>query len=112
MKRVEAIIEPSEVEEVKEDLARIGVHRMTVTEVHGFGPPDGRTEVYRGMRYEPPFTTEAKIEIVVLDEMAAAAIGVMQEKAKTDESGQSDIRVFPLDDIARLAVGKMGVVAA
>ena len=111
MKKVEAIIEPSEVEEVKEDLAKIGVRRMTVTEVHGFGRSAGPTEVYRGMRYEAPFVTEAKIEIVVLDEMADGAIRVIREKAKTDESGQSDIRVFSLEDTAGLSERRRSVAA-
>lgn len=111
MKKVEAIIEPSEVEEVKEDLARIGVRRMTVTEVHGFGRSGGHMQVQRGVRFELPFVTEAKIEVVVFDEMAAAAIRVIREKAKTDESGQSDIRVFSLEDIAGPAVVKKSAMA-
>jgi len=111
MKKIEAIVEPSEIEEVKEDLARIGVSRMTVTEVHGFGRTGGRTQVYRGVRIKSPFTTEAKIEIVVLDEMAEGAIRVIREKAKTDESGQSDIRVFSLEDIAGPPVGRQSAMA-
>jgi nitrogen regulatory protein P-II 1 len=111
MKKVEAIIEPFDVEEVKANLERIGVRRMTVTEVQGFGRPSGRTEVYRGMRFEPPFAAEAKIEIVVLDEMAAAAIGAIREKAKVNDSGQGDIRVFSLEDTVRLAAAKKSAAA-
>jgi nitrogen regulatory protein PII len=106
MKKIEAILEPLDVEEVKEGLAHIGIHRMTVTEVHGFAPSGGPSQVYRGRRYEPPYTIDAKIEVVVTDEMAAAVIEVMSRKAKTDESGRSDIRLFSLEKSALLAAGK------
>ena len=111
MKKIEAIIEPLEVDEVKEGLAQIGISHMTVTEVHGFGRSGEPTQVYRGRRYEPPFATEAKIEIVVRDEMAAAAIGIMSRKAKTDESGQSDIRLSSLEDTGSLLGVKRSVAA-
>ncbi|MGD0659342.1 MAG: P-II family nitrogen regulator [Syntrophorhabdales bacterium] len=105
MKKIEAIIQPSDVEGVKEELARIEVRRMIVTEVNGFVPSGGRREVYRGLRYEASFVIEAKVEIVVTNEMVEDAVRVMGEKVKTNESGQSDVRVFPLDETARLTLG-------
>ena len=112
MKKIEVIIEPSNIEEMKEDLAGIGVGPMIVTEVHGFGRPGGRTEVFRGVRFEPPYVTEAKIEVVVRDEMVEGAIRIIREKAKTDEPEDRDIRVFSLEDIAGQARGKTGAVAS
>jgi nitrogen regulatory protein P-II 1 len=111
VKKIEAIIEPLDVEEVKEGLAQIGIRHMAVTEVHGFGPSE-QTQVYRGRRYEPPYTIDAKIEVVVRDEMAAAAIAVMGRKAKTDESGQSDVRLYSLEDSPVPAAGKRSAAAA
>lgn len=111
MKKIEAIIEPSDIEGMKEDLTRLGVARMTVTEVHGFGRSDGPARVHRGVRFEAPYVTEAKVEIVVHDDIAAAVIGIMGQKAKTDESGQSDIRLFSLDDTANLAKRRKSAVA-
>ncbi len=111
MKKIEAIVEPSEVEGLKEDLAGIGISRMTVTEVHEFGSSGGRTLVYRGMKSKLPYVTEAKIEIVVVDETAEGAIRVIREKAKTDESGQADIRLFSLEDTAWPSIGRKSAVA-
>ena len=105
MKKIEAILEPPDVEEVKEGLAHIGISRMIVTEVRGFGP-SGPSQVYRGRRYEPPYTIDAKVEVIVTDEAAAAVIGVMSRKAKTDESGKSDIRLFSLEESAPLTAGR------
>jgi nitrogen regulatory protein PII len=111
MKKIEAIIEPSDIEGMKEDLAGIGVGRMTVTEVHGFGRAGGPARVQRGVRFEPPYVTEAKVEIVVHDDIAAAVIGIMGQKAKTNESGQSDIRLVSLDDTANPAKGRKSAMA-
>lgn len=105
MKKIEAIIEPSDVEGMKEELTRIGVRRVIITEVHWFSRSGRRTEVYRGVRFEPSSVTEAKVEIVVTDEMVEDAVRIMGEKAKTDESGQSDVRVFTLEEIAKLTMG-------
>jgi nitrogen regulatory protein P-II 1 len=99
MKMIEAICEPAEVEEMRDGLVELGVRGMTVTEVKGFGSPGGITEVYRGMRYESPFLLEAKVEIVVVDEIAETVVAHIRKKAKTDESGSSRIFVFPLEDI-------------
>jgi nitrogen regulatory protein P-II 1 len=112
MKKIEAIFEPTEVEEMRDGLVGLGVRGMTVTEVKGFGSPGGITEVYRGMRYDAPFLLEAKVEIVVADEIAERAVALIREKAKTDDAGGSRIFVFPLEDVGLMRTGKKNAAAA
>jgi len=102
MKKIEAIVEPSEVEVVKEGLIGMGIGGVTVTEVRAFGPSGGRTLVYRGVRCEAPYALEAKLEIVVADEAADRAVTILREAAKTDELGQARVFLFALDDASRL----------
>ena len=102
MKKIEAIVEPSEVEGLKERLTGLGVGTITATEVHAFGSPGGRTLVYRGMKSKLPYATEAKIEMVLADETADSVVAVIQQAAKMDEAGESRVFVFSLDDTARL----------
>ena len=97
MKKIEAILDPSEVEVMQHSLSVVGVRIMTVTEVKGFGGR-GQTQVYRGMRFEPPYLMEAKVEIVVPDEMMESAVALIRETAKKDPSGQSRVVVFPMED--------------
>ena len=108
MKKIEAILEPSEVEVMQHSLSVAGVRIMTVTEVKGFGGR-GQTQVYRGMRFEPPYLMEAKVEIVVPDEMMESAVALIRETAKKDPSGQSRVVVFPMEDIVWR---RTGIVAA
>jgi len=104
MKKIEAIFEPAEIEEMREGLVELGVAGMTVAEVKGYGSPPSVTEVYRGMRYDSPFALEAKLEVIVPDEAVDRAVALMREKAKTDESGESRIFVLHLDPgLARAA---------
>jgi len=110
MKKIEAILEPSEVEAVQHNLSTIGIPIMTVAEVKGFGGR-GEMQVYRGVRFEPPYLTEAKVEVVVPDEMMESAFALMLETAKKDPSGQSRISVFPLEDAAGRSVGRKSAVA-
>jgi nitrogen regulatory protein P-II 1 len=105
MKKIEAILDPSEVEVTQRSLSVMGVRIMTVTEVKGFGG-QGQTQVYRGMRFEPPYLTEAKVEIVVPDEMMESAVALIRETAKQDPSGQSRIVVFPMEDIVGKRVSR------
>ena len=109
VKKIEAIVEPSEVEGVKEGLSGIGVGPVTVTEVRAFGASGGRTLVYRGVRCEAPYVTEAKLEMMVADETADGVVTVLQRAAKTDESGVGRVFVFSLDDTARLGMAKKSV---
>jgi len=97
MKKIEAIFEPYEVEELRDGLAELGVRAMTVAEVKGFGSPPAVTEVYRGMRYDAPFLPEAKVEVIVADEIVERAVALIRERAKTDESGERRVFVFPLE---------------
>jgi nitrogen regulatory protein P-II 1 len=109
VKKIEAIVEPSEVEGVKEGLSGIGVGAVTVTEVRAFGASGGRTLVYRGVRCEAPYVTEAKLEMMVADDSADGVVTVLQRAAKTDESGVGRVFVFSLDDTARLGMAKKSV---
>jgi nitrogen regulatory protein P-II 1 len=100
MKKIEAILEPSEVEAMRHSLSVIGIRTMTVTEVKGFGD-QGQTQVYRGMRFEPPYLTEAKVEMVVPDDMMEGAVALIRETAKKDPSGQGRIVVFPMEEVGK-----------
>ncbi len=98
MKKIEAILDPSEVEVTRQSLSVIGIMTMTVTEVKGFGG-QGLPQVYRGVKIEPPYVTEAKVELVIPDEMMESAVALIRETAKKDPSGQSRIAVFPTEDV-------------
>jgi nitrogen regulatory protein P-II 1 len=111
MKKIEAIIRPAKVEEVKDGLIAIGVKGMTVTEVQGFGRQKGHTEHYRGAEYEILFVSKAKIEIVVADDILAKAVTVIQERAKTGAFGDGKIFVSSLEDVVRIRTGEKGVEA-
>ncbi len=105
MKKIEAILDPSEVEVMRHSLSVIGIRTMTVAEVRGFGG-QGQTQVYRGVRIEPPYLMEAKVEVVVPDEMMESAVALIKETAKKDPSGQSRIIVFPTEDIVWRRMGR------
>ncbi len=98
MKKIEAILEPYEVEVMQRSLSAIGVPAMTVTEVKGFGGR-GEAQVYRGVRVEPPYLMEAKVEVVVPDEMVESALALIRQTAKKDPSGQGRVVVFPTEDV-------------
>jgi nitrogen regulatory protein P-II 1 len=102
MKKIEAIVEPAEVEGIKEELSTIGIRSVTVTEVRGFGASGGRTLVYRGVRFDAPYVVEAKLETVVADEVAERAVAILRKEAKTDEERQPRVFVLSLDDASRL----------
>jgi len=103
MKKIEAIVEPSEVEGVRGGLNKIGVGALTVTEVRDFGVSGGRTLVYRGVRFDAPYVVKAKVEVVVADDSADRAAAILREAAKTDGEGRARVFVFSLDDVSRLA---------
>jgi nitrogen regulatory protein P-II 1 len=109
MKKVEAIIQPFEVEAVKEALTQIIIKRMTVTEVKGFGGPTGPVEVYRGIRSEAPYHIEAKVEIIVPDDMAGKAVAIFRETTETEEPESERIFVSSLEDINPLVTEKKRV---
>ena len=108
MKKIEAIIKPFKLEEVKENLGLIGIHGMTVTEVKGFGRQKGHTELYRGAEYIVDFLPKVKIEIVVSDEDLDKAVESIQNAAKTGRIGDGKIFVTDLEQVIRIRTGEDG----
>ena len=108
MKKIEAIIKPFKLEEVKENLELIGIHGMTVIEVKGFGRQKGHTELYRGAEYIVDFLPKVKIEIVVSDEDLDKAVESIQNAAKTGRIGDGKIFVTNLEQVVRIRTGEDG----
>jgi len=108
MKKIEAIIKPFKLDEVKEGLAEIGNVGMTVSEVKGFGRQKGHTELYRGAEYEVDFIPKTKIEIVVSDEKVALVLETIEQKAKTGKIGDGKIFVYDVAQIIRIRTGQTG----
>lgn len=102
MKKIEAIIKPFKLEEVKEALAEIGVEGMTVTEVKGFGRQKGHTEIYRGSEYTVDFLPKIKLEIVLGDDKFAEAVTVIIKAARTGKIGDGKIFVMPVEEVVRI----------
>jgi nitrogen regulatory protein P-II 1 len=108
MKKIEAIIKPFKLDEVKNALHEIGVTGMTVSEVRGFGRQKGHTEVYRGAEYVIDFLPKVKIEVVLDDALAPRAVEAIQQAAKTDKIGDGKIFVFPVEEALRIRTGERG----
>ena len=108
MKKIEAIIKPFRLDEVKEGLAEIGTVGMTVSEVKGFGRQKGHTELYRGTEYEVNFIPKIKIEIVVPDEKVVEVLEIIEQKAKTGKIGDGKIFVYDVAQIIRIRTGQTG----
>jgi nitrogen regulatory protein P-II 1 len=108
MKKVEAIIKPFKLDEVKESLAEIGVHGMTVTEVKGFGRTGGKKEVYRGSAYVVDFVPKVKLEIIVTEDNVRQVIETIAEAARTGRIGDGKIFVTPVDEVIRIRTGETG----
>ena len=108
MKKIEAIIKPFKLEEVKENLGLIGIHGMTVTEVKGFGRQKGHTELYRGAEYIVDFLPKVKIEIVVSNDDLDKAVESIQNTAKTGRIGDGKIFVTDLEQVFRIRTGEDG----
>ena len=108
MKKVEAIIKPFKLDEVKEALGEIGVQGMTVTEVKGFGRTGGKKEVYRGSAYVVDFVPKVKLEIIVRDEQVADVVETIEKAAKTGRIGDGKIFVLPIDEVVRIRTGERG----
>ena len=106
MKKVEAIIKPFKLDDVKESLSALGVKGLTVTEVKGFGRQRGHREVYRGAEYQVDFVSKIKIEVVMEDELVSDAVRVIQEKAKTGQIGDGKIFILPVDNAIRIRTGE------
>ena len=108
MKKLEAIIKPFKLEEVKEALAEMGVEGMTVTEVKGFGRQKGHTEIYRGSEYTVDFLPKVKLEIVLTDDLAAKAVETIVKSAKTGKIGDGKIFVLPVESATRIRTEETG----
>ncbi|MCG8422217.1 MAG: P-II family nitrogen regulator [Proteobacteria bacterium] len=108
MKKVEAIIKPFKLDEVKESLSEIGIHGMTVTEVKGFGRTGGKKEVYRGSAYVVDFVPKVKLEIVVSDEAVRQVVQTIMEAARTGRIGDGKIFVSSMDEVLRIRTGESG----
>ena len=108
MKKIEAIIKPFKLDDVKEALTEVGVIGMTVTEVRGFGRQKGHTELYRGSEYTIDFLPKVKIEVVLDDALAARAVEAIQQAARTDKIGDGKIFVTPIEEAVRIRTGERG----
>lgn len=108
MKRIEAIIRPSKLDEVKEALSEVGIHGMTITEVKGFGRTKGRTEVYRGSAYVVDFVPKVKVEVVLPADRVAETIEVIEKSAKTGKIGDGKIFVTDIVEVMRIRTGEKG----
>jgi nitrogen regulatory protein PII len=108
MKKLEAIIKPFKLEEVKEALAELGIEGMTVTEVKGFGRQKGHTEIYRGSEYTVDFLPKVKVEVVLADEMVDKAVGVVVSAAKTGKIGDGKVFVLPVEHAVRIRTEEIG----
>ncbi|MGH7381559.1 MAG: P-II family nitrogen regulator [Candidatus Methylomirabilales bacterium] len=111
MKKIEFIIRPHKLDDVKDALTKMGIQGMTVTEVRGFGRQRGRTELYRGAEYTISFLPKVKIEVLVSDKMADEAIKVAMEAARTGKIGDGKISVYDLDQVIRIRTGEIGEAA-
>ena len=111
MKKVEAIIKPFKLDEVKDALSHIGIYGMTVTEVKGFGRQKGHVEVYRGTEYEVNFLPKIKLEVVVPDAIIGKVISTITEKANTGNIGDGKLFIYSLEDVIRIRTGERGEAA-
>lgn len=109
MKKIEAVIKPFKLDEVKEALQEVGLQGITVIEAKGFGRQKGHTELYRGAEYVVDFLPKVKVEIIVADETVEAAIEAIQKAAQTGRIGDGKIFVSPVEEVIRIRTGETGV---
>jgi nitrogen regulatory protein PII len=111
MKKIEAIIKPFKLEEVKDALSEIGIEGMTISEVKGFGRQKGHTEIYKGSDYNVDFLPKIKIEIILPDNRVEAAVGAIVRSAKTGKIGDGKVFVANVEEIIRIRTGEKGAAA-
>jgi nitrogen regulatory protein P-II 1 len=111
MKKIEAIIKPFKLDEVKDALNALGVQGMTITEVKGFGRQKGHVELYRGAEYDISFIPKVKIEVVIADGMVEKVVSTIADKAKTGKIGDGKIFISKLEEIVRIRTGERGETA-
>jgi len=108
MKKIEAIIKPFKLEEVKEALSDLGIEGMTVTEVKGFGRQKGHTEIYRGSEYTVDFLPKIKVEVVLADSMVENATSAVEKAAKTGKIGDGKVFVYMIEEAIRIRTDETG----
>jgi nitrogen regulatory protein PII len=108
MKKVEAIIKPFKLDDVKQGLSSLGVKGLTVSEVKGFGRQRGHKEVYRGAEYQVDFVSKIKLEVVMESELVPEAVKIILEKARTGQIGDGKIFIIPVDEVVRIRTGETG----
>jgi nitrogen regulatory protein P-II 1 len=108
MKKIEAIIKPFKLEDVKDELNKIGVKGITVVEVKGFGRQKGHTELYRGAEYIVDFLPKIKLEIVIDEDLVDQVVEVIEETARTGKIGDGKIFVSPVEEVIRIRTGERG----
>ncbi len=108
MKKIEAIIKPFKLDEVKDALQEIGLQGMTVTEVKGFGRQKGHTELYRGAEYVVDFLPKIKIELIIADDQVETALAAIQNAARTERIGDGKIFVSDVEQVIRIRTGESG----
>ncbi|MDZ4742945.1 MAG: P-II family nitrogen regulator [Verrucomicrobiota bacterium] len=108
MKKIEAIIKPFKLDEVKSALSDIGVEGMTVTEVKGFGRQKGHTEIYRGSEYTVDFLPKIKVEIVITDDIVDKTVETIIKSAHTGKIGDGKVFVIPVEEVIRIRTGEKG----
>ncbi len=108
MKKVEAIIKPFKLDEVKQALSEVGIAGLTATEVKGFGRQKGHTELYRGAEYVVDFLPKVKVEVVVSDQIVGRVVEAIERAAKTGRIGDGKIFVFPVEEVIRIRTGERG----
>ncbi len=111
MKKIEAIIKPFKLDEVREALSEVGIAGLTVTEVKGFGRQKGHTELYRGAEYVVDFLPKVKIEVVVADSLVEMAVEAIVKTAQTGKIGDGKIFVFAVEQVVRIRTGETGEAA-
>jgi len=111
MKKIEAIVKPFKLEEIKDALAELGVEGMTVIEVKGFGRQKGHTEIYRGSEYTVDFLPKIKIEVVLSDDQADQAVAAIVKAARTGKIGDGKVFVSTIDEAIRIRTAEKGVTA-
>jgi nitrogen regulatory protein PII len=108
MKKIEAIIRPFRIDDVREALAEIGVKGLTLTEVKGYGRQKGHTELYRGSEYQIDFLPKIKVEVIVSDRLADTVVETIMNAAKTGQVGDGKIFVSHVEDVIRVRTGESG----
>ncbi len=108
MKKIEAIIKPFKLDDVKDALLEVGVHGLTATEVKGYGRQRGHTELYKGAEYVVDFLPKVKIEVAVPDELVAKAVDAIERAARTGKIGDGKIFILPIDEVVRIRTGERG----